>query len=132
MTYDWSEFLEFAKALEADPSSPGPQEAALRSAASRAYYAAFNEALRFAQLEGYDPMQSSNVHAALRKFYWPHKSRDARRRRIADQLKKCWDQRRRADYDPEPHAKPEYMAVWAIGMAENVLNELESLRHTSE
>ena len=55
MSFNWTEFLTFAEALQADPDSPGPPEAALRSAASRAYYAAFHRALDVAIKEGFSP-----------------------------------------------------------------------------
>lgn len=55
MSFDWIDYLSFATELLSDPDTPGPPEAALRSAASRAYYAAFHAALTFAQAEGYVP-----------------------------------------------------------------------------
>lgn len=48
MSFDWVDFLALADALVRDPNSPGPEEASLRSASSRAYYAAFCSARDFA------------------------------------------------------------------------------------
>ncbi|MBC8254240.1 MAG: hypothetical protein H8E35_09425 [Ardenticatenia bacterium] len=131
MPFDWTEFLTFAKALESDPNSPGPPEAALRSAASRAYYAAFHEALKFARSEGYDPMPTGDDHRRLREYFRDHQSNDKRRRRIATELGRCWDQRRRADYDVRLRKEPVSLAGHAIGMARSVLKELDSLREAS-
>lgn len=131
MLFDWTEFLTFAKALESDPSSPGPPEAALRSAASRAYYAAFHEALKFARSEGYDPMRTGDDHKRLREYFRDHKPNDKRRRRIATELRRCWDQRRQADYDATLYKSPASLAGHAVGMARSVLEELDSLSEAS-
>lgn len=37
MIFDWADYLKFAEALQANPEAPGPREAALRAATSRAY-----------------------------------------------------------------------------------------------
>jgi uncharacterized protein (UPF0332 family) len=41
MSFDWSEYLNLARNLAGQTTTPPNQEAALRSAISRAYYAAF-------------------------------------------------------------------------------------------
>jgi hypothetical protein len=41
MSFDWADYLKLAEALTQAPTVPGPEEAALRAAMSRAYYAAF-------------------------------------------------------------------------------------------
>ena len=48
MSFEWTEFLTLAEALYSAPGSPGPVEAAMRSATGRAYYAAFNCAVELA------------------------------------------------------------------------------------
>ena len=53
MAYNWREFLTFAENIEAAPAVPGPEEAALRSAVSRAYYAAFRAALELGLQAGF-------------------------------------------------------------------------------
>lgn len=45
MSFDWGDYLKFAKALEAKPDTPGPREASLRSA--------FNNQLQFTALRIY-------------------------------------------------------------------------------
>jgi hypothetical protein len=41
MSFNWSDYLLLAEAMTKKPNTPGPKEAALRAAVSRAYYAAF-------------------------------------------------------------------------------------------
>ena len=41
MSFDWSQYLNLAKELTDQPTTPANQEAKLRDAISRAYYAAF-------------------------------------------------------------------------------------------
>ena len=41
MSFDWADYLQLAEALARNPALPGPEEAALRSAISRAYYATY-------------------------------------------------------------------------------------------
>ena len=48
MSFEWADYLKLAAALAEEPDSLGPEEAALRSAASRAYYAAFCASRNFA------------------------------------------------------------------------------------
>ena len=69
MRFDWTEFLTLAEALRAAPGSPGPPEAALRSAASRAYYAAFHSALIFARREGFAPSFLKDDHKEIRAYF---------------------------------------------------------------
>ena len=52
MSFNWADYLRFAESLVSTPSSPGPEEAALRAAISRAYYAAFCSARNLAESRG--------------------------------------------------------------------------------
>ena len=63
MSFNWIDYLTFASALVDDPENPGPSEAALRSAISRAYYAAFKKALEVAKSEGFQSRHSGDDHA---------------------------------------------------------------------
>jgi hypothetical protein len=65
MSFNWIDYLTFATALVNNPETPGPSEAALRSAISRAYYAAFRSALEFATSEGYHPRSSGDDHSSV-------------------------------------------------------------------
>lgn len=48
MSFEWADYLTLAEALSRNPGVPGPEEAALRTAISRAYYAAYRRALNIA------------------------------------------------------------------------------------
>jgi hypothetical protein len=65
MSFNWIDYLTFATALVNNPETPGPSEAALRSAISRAYYATFRSALEFATSEGYHPRSSGDDHSSV-------------------------------------------------------------------
>lgn len=127
MSFDWIEFLTFAEALQSAPDKPGPAEAALRSAASRAYYAAFHQALNVARKEGFVSSYQKGDHEAIRTHFRNHEPSDPVRRKIALELERLWDQRRQADYDPILQKEPISLAGHAIGMARRVLEGLASL-----
>jgi uncharacterized protein (UPF0332 family) len=127
MSFDWTEFLTFAEALRSSPDSPGPAEAALRSAASRAYYAAFHQALNVARKEGFVPSYQKDDHRAIRAYFRNHEPSDPVRRKIATELERLWDQCRQADYEPILQKEPTSLAGHAIGMARRVLERLASL-----
>lgn len=97
MSFDWTDFLALAEALESAPDLPGPPEAALRSAVSRAYYAAFHCAMNVASEEGFDPSGSGSDHRNVPLHFRRHKTNDTRCK-IALELDRLRDNRRKADY----------------------------------
>ena len=126
MSFDWGEFLQFAKGLNSDPMVPGPQEAALRSATSRAYYAAYHSALDVAKAEGFYPRSGGQDHYNVRKHFREHlPSKD--RSKISTQLDRLYDLRLKADYDDSLDRQPTSLASHAIGIADRILNMLDSL-----
>jgi uncharacterized protein (UPF0332 family) len=127
MRFDWTDFLTFAEALQLTPDSPGPPEAALRSAASRAYYAAFHHALDLACKEGFGPSFQASDHKQVQDHFRNCKPPDRIRQKIARELERLCDQRRQADYDAVLHKEPVSLAAHAIGMARSVLGNLNSL-----
>ena len=127
MCFDWTDFLTFAEGLQLTPDTPGPLEAALRSAASRAYYSAFHHALDFACKEGFEPSFQASDHKQVQKHFRNCKPPDRIRQKIARELERLWDQRRQADYDAVLHKEPASLADHAIGMARSVLRNLNSL-----
>lgn len=127
MSFDWTDCLSFAAALLSDPDIPGPAEAALRSAASRAYYAAFHAALAFAQAEGYVSYGSGDDHRAVQRHFRQDKS-DVTRRKIAQELNRALNRRREADYYGTLNRQPSSLAHLAIGSARAVIQNLDVLR----
>lgn len=116
--FDWLKYLEFAKEL-----SNSEKEAALRSAISRAYYAAFNQARAYCDSHHIYIPQSKDSHQAV----WD-KFKEGRTVRgvytNGDLLKQ---QRVLADYKSEPIDRLEDTVAQAIRYAERVLYYLNQL-----
>ena len=130
MSFDWVDFLTLADALERDPNSPGPEEAALRSAISRAYYAAFCVARNFACERGeFTPTRTAQDHRLLKDHFRLSPSRI--RRKIGLDLDRLRDHRRSADYDDVLTSRSTSLAQSSIARARNVLDALDSLRQDS-
>ncbi len=126
MSFQWSDYLALADRLFKTPNTPGPDEAAYRSAVSRAYYAAFCSARNFARdREKLNLPQTAKAHQLVMAHF--HSSQDPLRRKIARNLRRLRDQRNRADYD-DTLARPEALAQSAVTLAEHLLNDLKTLR----
>jgi uncharacterized protein (UPF0332 family) len=125
MNFDWAGFLTLADALLRDPNLPGPEEASLRSAISRAYYAAFCSARNFARdNEGLVPTGKATDHELARSHF--ETSGDRARWKIATDLGRLRDNRNRADYD-DVLSRPIPLAQSSVAVARSVLNTLKSL-----
>jgi len=131
MTFDWTEYLTFAQALLSDPTSPGPSEAALRSAASRAYYAAFHCALDSAQATGYLPSFTGNDHRDVPRYFRNRKPPNKIAKKIALGLDRARDLRRKADYEDDLNTKPSYLAEDTIKKAQRIIANLASLSNST-
>lgn len=127
MSFDWSDFLSLASALSSQPDIPGPPEAALRSAASRAYYAAFHSALTLARTEGFVPTYTGKDHFSIRDYFRSHNPTSSQRRKIAVELERLYDLRRVADYRASLNRPPSSLASHALGMANRIIAILNSL-----
>jgi len=98
MKFDWSEFLDLAQALAKQTVAPSWQEAALRSAVSRAYYAAFCKARNHLRdREGHRIPATGRAHQYVRDKF--KKSPDKTRKRIGSDLDRLRSDRNRVDYD---------------------------------
>jgi hypothetical protein len=92
VAFDWHDFLDFAKSLSADT-----REAALRSAISRAYYAAYGHSFDYAtRYLGFVPRNQSDDHGRRHD----HLMR-SRRRAVADRIGQLRKWRNQADYAAE-------------------------------
>jgi uncharacterized protein (UPF0332 family) len=126
MSCDWTEFLTLAEALQRTPNSPGPREASLRSAISRAYYAAFCVARNFGRdRREFAPTGTAQDHSLVKDHF--RKSSDRTRRKIGIDLDRLRDYRNAADYEDVLGRRPESMAKSSVVIARNVLNALNSL-----
>ena len=127
MSYDWTDFLKLAASLAANPDSPGPREAALRSAASRAYYAAFHQAFDHAVGEGFSPAYAGDDHKRVQAHFRRYTPPSKIRRKIAQELDRLLALRHKADYRNDIGKRPESLASHAIGMAKRIIENLKSL-----
>jgi len=127
MSFDWVDLLRLAEALESAPDSPGPPEAALRSAVSRAYYAAFHCALNLASKEGFVPSYSGDDHQKVQAHFRNSSPSDSNHRKIAVELGRLYRNRCAADYDDALRSQPGSLASLSINMARSVLSKLNSI-----
>jgi uncharacterized protein (UPF0332 family) len=127
MAFNWQDFLTFAENINAEPDKLGPREAALRSAVSRAYYAAFCAAIELGKKDGYVPRGTGDDHPNIRKHFLHSKPSHEKKKDISNQLDRLHDLRRRADYQNTLPQKPENMAYYAIGMAKKVFACIDDL-----
>ena len=126
MSFDWTDLLTLAEALKSDPNSPGPREASLRSAISRAYYAAFCVARNFGRDRGeFTPTGTGADHGLVRGHFLL--SSDRTRRKIGADLDRLRDSRNKADYDDVLVGRPAPLAQSSIDRARNVLTSVSSL-----
>lgn len=127
MNFDWHEFLTLAKGLQSQPTLLGSSEASLRSAVSRAYYAAFQCALTFACQEGFEPTYGESSHTYLQRYFSRHTPPNPTYQKISVQLNRLRTLRVKADYLPTLTSSPEFLASSAIGIANIVMDCLERL-----
>ena len=126
MSFNWADFLMLANALVRNPNSPGPEEASLRSAISRAYYAAFHVARDFGRDRGeFTPTGTGQDHWLVMNYF--RSSPDRIHRKIGLDLDRLYGNRTSADYDNVLTGRPVALAQSSVAIAQNVLNALNSL-----
>jgi uncharacterized protein (UPF0332 family) len=125
--FEWRDYLRIAEQLI---TGAAKDEAALRAAVSRAYYAAFNvaKARLFAQ-NRMTALQVRNVHMAV----WQHysSSPDARELRIGQAGYRLRNARNSADYDADfPNVSRD--AAMLVQQARNLIDSIAMLELVSE
>jgi hypothetical protein len=97
MSFDWTNYLNLAQELTGSPIAPSNEEAKLRSAISRAYYAAFIKARNYLRdQERYLTPAGGNPHYDVPLQF--QQSSDAARRAIGVNLNRLRKDRNVADY----------------------------------
>jgi len=96
MSFDWKSYLQLAHELIQHQNPAIPQEAYLRSAISRAYYAVFCIAKNFLIRNGVT-IPRVDTHKFVRKRYM--NSRDPIEQKIGKDLNYLWYRRKDADYE---------------------------------
>jgi len=117
----WREYLELAKALAGMQTAGYSQEAAERSAVSRAYYAAFGCARNYAQNAlGFTPQAGSEDHRRLREHF-----RQQGLLRLASDLNRLRAWRNACDYERQVAQLSNYVRV-GIQLASMIIQECQS------
>lgn len=120
MSFDWKEYLNLARFLAAEPGISFDQEAASRSAVSRAYYAAFCHARNYARdRHGFSPKGDPSDHPEVRT----HFKKRAGFQKIALGLDRLRQRRNMADYENSVPSLPGDLAA-ALREAADVLARL--------
>jgi uncharacterized protein (UPF0332 family) len=125
MSFDWLEYLNVAKELASVTTTPASQEAKLRAAISRAYYAAFIKARNHLRdKEGYSIPRTGNSHRFVSQQFVS--SSDAVRQSIADKLSRLKAYRKQADYvDKFPGISG--VTMIALTLSEEIITTLNTL-----
>lgn len=126
MSFDWTDYLKLAESLTRDPIAPGPEEASLRTAISRAYYAAYRSALNLAAARGeISPAGTAGDHGLVIIHF--QRATDPARQKIGARLSRLRSNRNQADYDDVFHGRLADTARSSVALARNVLTALSSL-----
>lgn len=127
MSFNWIDYLTLAENLVHNPSSPGPKEASLRAAISRAYYGAFCNARNFAEAKEKPPIFRTGK-ASDHKLIIDHftRSLDPVRKKIGANLDRLRSDRNKADYDDHVR-QPNSIATTSIRRAQQIIKSLQSL-----
>lgn len=106
MSFDWSEYLKLAQELASQTHGSSTQEARLRSAISRAYYAAFRKArnhLRDKEGRTERELTQGNTHQividSFEDLYKKNLVKNKTHRLIAQNLRDLRSARNRTDYN---------------------------------
>ena len=128
MSFDWADFLKIAESLYNDPLNPGPEEAAYRTAASRAYYAAHKSAVVFGNTETYSTARNRKDHKGIINYFRNHSDKPTDRKKIANWLDRMRYKRGQADYDAVcPNNDPKRLAQSCLALSRNVFDLLDNL-----
>ena len=114
--FEWRDYLEFSRGLVA---SSERSEASLRSAASRAYYAAFHKSREAVERELGARLGQENIHAeVIRRL-----RQQSRTETLGTNLDRLRKTRSHADYNADS-AFPARHAEIAVDLASDVLSQL--------
>jgi len=122
MPFEWVHFLDIAKFLleQARSGVSIPQEAAYRTAISRAYYAAFGHTKAFAMdTMDFIPIGNETDHKNLRDFLKDHD-----RAELSRQLTRLRQWRNQSDYDNPCYSINENQTIIAMRQAETIIRSL--------
>ena len=100
MSFNWADYLAVARHLVTQSDSSDYAEASLRSAISRAYYAALNTTRELLRDQwGIEIPETAEIHQFIPQWFMDEEDPD--RQEIGALLDRLRDRRRKADYDDE-------------------------------
>jgi uncharacterized protein (UPF0332 family) len=122
MSFDWLHYLDLAQDLYTQATSSPYQDANLRCAISRAYYATFHKArLRLYDKWGISVLQDVTAHGEVRREF-----RRKKQWQIAATLDRMRIDRNKADYN-DSVANLTFMAQENLKRANQVISDLRKL-----
>ena len=119
--FDWHEFLDLARQLEASSLN----EAVLRTAISRAYYAAYHRASRHVRVAQLAPTTKRLTHELVWSLF--AESSDERYRDVGDRGVELKLERIRADYNARYPGDLAKSARKAIDVSEAIIRLIDAL-----
>jgi uncharacterized protein (UPF0332 family) len=136
MRFDWSEYLNLAEELAAISGDSDNNEAKLRSAISRAYYAVFCLARNYLRDVEQDSRLSRktpdiNEHQYVAKEFIFHKSKAKKMIKIGENLSRLRLFRNKADYEDRVFTLSSDVKI-ALKMAQNIMTSLSELNRETE
>ena len=127
MSFDWPDYLTLAQALSGNERATPTEEARLRAALSRAYYAVYGPAKLVAKArDEYVPQRFETWHQSLIRHF--KASSDRTRKSIGANLERMQKNRERADYERNFNGDLAFEASLMLKMGAAVLEMLDSLR----
>lgn len=126
MSFDWPDYLTLARALGGAADAAPSEEARLRSALSRAYYAAYGSARAVARASGYTPQRFETSHQGLIRYYQGRPERLWKS--IGMNLERMQKNRERADYELDFRGNLASEVSLMIALGATVLEKLHQLR----
>ena len=126
MSFEWQDFLTLARQLESSALADPVCEAKLRSAISRAYYAAFSIARTHLEDRlGFDVADKAHIHQRV----WDEfkESGDRSRKKIGYNGDRLKDKRESADYDYVFEGNLTSDAQFSLSLAERTIDGIRKL-----
>jgi len=121
---NWSDYLKLAKELIQTSSQSHCKEAALRSSISRSYYAAFCTTRNYLLGKKCSLPSDNTIHREIRITL--EQSGNTENLRIAQNLKRLHNMRKKADYDDNINSNINSMAIDALIKAEDIIDALKN------
>jgi uncharacterized protein (UPF0332 family) len=124
MSFQWADYLVLSQNLAGQTLVPC-QEAKLRSAISRAYYAAFCSTRNLLNQKGYSIYPTSKAHQEVQDIL--KKKNDKVSKRIQSHLDRLRDDRNDADYEDIFEGDLNKTITYDLSLANQVISNLSNI-----